>query len=256
MSWRLAKSLITLHTQVDARWPNRNKASDGTIGDSAHAAVKSEHNPNNAGVVTAIDITHDPASGADMQVLANELVASGDTRIWYIIFNRRIWEDGSWTPYSGTSDPHTNHLHLSTNQNQYSYDDPSPWNINNQGGNVSRDAITEEENDLLGWLATGVPGNSHPVFKNNVGNPLLTAERNYQGYSETRNFHLDVEDYRSGRLQNRVKQLEKSEQDLAQAVVDRDKRIVALEAQSGSGEFNAIGQALVAMISKFGYKKG
>lgn len=196
MAWRLAKSLITLRSQVDAAWPNRSKASDGTIGDAAHQATKSEHNPNAAGVVTAIDITHDPASGADMQKLADSLIASGDSRIWYIIFNRRIWEDGRWTPYSGTSDPHTNHLHLSTNQNPYSYDDPSPWNI--KGGTVSTDAVTKEEMKKLVWLANGQNAESNQAYLNDVGNNLNSVLDHLMSYKETKDFHLDVEDYRKG----------------------------------------------------------
>src|SRR5688572_5430698 len=110
MAWRLAKSLITLRNQINQLAPYRSTASDGTIGDSAHAAVKSEHNPNSAGVVTAMDITHDPAQGADMNALASKLISSGDDRIWYIIFNKRIWEGGSWSPYYGAND-HSKHLH-------------------------------------------------------------------------------------------------------------------------------------------------
>jgi len=130
MDWRLANSLITLRTQVNAMWPNRSKASDGTIGDAAHQAQHSEHNPNAAGVVTAMDITQDPANGADMQVLADMLIASKDSRTWYIIFNRRIWQaDTGWQPYSGTADPHTNHLHISVAQDAAHYDNAAKWSI-------------------------------------------------------------------------------------------------------------------------------
>lgn len=126
---RRAYSLDTLLAQVNEAWPNRNKASDGWIGDAAHAAVKSEHNPNSAGVVTAIDITHDPANGADMNKLAAELVKSNDNRMWYIIFNKRIYEVGvGWQAYYGVND-HTKHLHISTNQSASLYDDARRWSI-------------------------------------------------------------------------------------------------------------------------------
>lgn len=124
MNWRLANSLIVLRNQVNAAYPNRNRLSDGTIGDAAHALVKSEHNPNSEGVVTAMDITHDPANGADMNVFAQSLIT--DPRTWYVIFNRRIWEDGAWAPYNG-SNPHDKHLHISTKQNKASYDDTRVW---------------------------------------------------------------------------------------------------------------------------------
>jgi hypothetical protein len=67
MAWRPAKSLIQLRDQINQIAPNRSKASDGTIGDAAHASRASDHNPwvreGDAGVVTAIDITHDPDDG-------------------------------------------------------------------------------------------------------------------------------------------------------------------------------------------------
>jgi hypothetical protein len=132
MSWRLANSLITLRDQLNQLYPNRNKASDGTIGDAAHAGTVSEHNPNAAGVVTAIDITHDPANGLDIQQLANNLSSSGDSRIWYIIANKRIWEAGQWYPYTG-ADSHTSHIHISTNQTASQYDNSAMWKLNIQG---------------------------------------------------------------------------------------------------------------------------
>ncbi len=65
MNWRLAKSLETLRSQVNAVHPNRSKESDGSIGNAEHSARESDHNPNSAGVVCAIDITPDPAGGVD-----------------------------------------------------------------------------------------------------------------------------------------------------------------------------------------------
>ena len=34
MAWRVGASLLTLRDQVNAAWPNRSRASDGTIGES------------------------------------------------------------------------------------------------------------------------------------------------------------------------------------------------------------------------------
>lgn len=127
MAWRLARCLDTLRTQVNQAYPNRNKASDGTIGDSAHASTVSQHNPNSAGVVTAMDITHDPGHGADMNKLKEQLIK--DSRTWYVIFNRRIWETGiGWKNYYG-SNPHDKHLHISTKQTSNYYDNANKWNI-------------------------------------------------------------------------------------------------------------------------------
>jgi hypothetical protein len=72
--WRGAKALFRLRDQINATFPGRNKASDGLIGDAAHATRASDHNPwvidNGVGVVTAIDITHDPMQGCDAGALA------------------------------------------------------------------------------------------------------------------------------------------------------------------------------------------
>ena len=119
IAWRVARSLVRLIDQCNAAWPNRSKVSDGTIGDAAHASRVSDHNPwYGPGIVTAADITHDPAHGADMHKLAASLVASRDRRIKYIIWNRRIISGGAgpapwvWQAYGGVN-PHTRHLHLS-----------------------------------------------------------------------------------------------------------------------------------------------
>jgi hypothetical protein len=129
MGWRLAKSLETLRSQVNAKWPNRDKSSDGTIGDASHQATKSDHNPNSAGVVTAMDITHDPAHGLDARKLAETLVASRDPRIKYIISNAQIISStvSPWQsrPYTGAN-AHRAHVHVSVAGD---YDDTRPWNL-------------------------------------------------------------------------------------------------------------------------------
>ena len=62
MSWRVARSLDDLLAEVNKVAPGRKKGRDGTIGDQAHASRASRHNPNKAGVVTARDVTNDPAA--------------------------------------------------------------------------------------------------------------------------------------------------------------------------------------------------
>lgn len=127
MSWRLAKSLLTLRDQINAKWPGRSKASDGTVGDLAHASRKSDHNPLN-GVVHALDITHDPANGVDAGALAEAIRASHDPRIKYIISNARIAserDDWAWRPYSGAN-AHRHHVHFSVKAGALA-DDISPW---------------------------------------------------------------------------------------------------------------------------------
>lgn len=133
-SWRTAKSLVTLRDQANAAFPQRSKASDGTIGDGAHQSRSSDHNPwvkdGSQGVVTALDLTHDPAHGCDAHHIVDALVASRDPRIKYVIWNQRILSASVhpwvWRVYEG-SNPHTRHFHLSVSSNKALYDDASPW---------------------------------------------------------------------------------------------------------------------------------
>ena len=138
--WRVAKSLLALRRQVNERAPNRSKASDGTIGDAAHATRNSDHNPwvmeGGTGVVTAMDVTHDPANGCDADQLAEAIRAARDRRVKYLIWNRRIASaapiDGAvawtWRPYGGAN-PHAHHLHVSVQPDAATYDSELPWAI-------------------------------------------------------------------------------------------------------------------------------
>ncbi|CAL8967492.1 hypothetical protein RHODGE_RHODGE_03336 [Rhodoplanes serenus] len=132
MTWRLAASLDTLRRQIDAARPARRRDWDGTIGDAAHAARTSDHNPNSAGVVTAIDITHDPAGGVDTAALAEHLRGSRDPRIKYVISNGRIVSSTispwTWRPYTGAS-RHDKHVHISVMPDASAYDDARPWDL-------------------------------------------------------------------------------------------------------------------------------
>lgn len=134
MAWRMAKSLDVLLSQLNASRPDRSKASDGGIGDPAHAARASDHNPwYGPGIVTARDFTHDPDHGVDIAALAEELRTCRDGRIKYVICNRRIMAGAggpspwTWRPYSGTN-PHTKHLHLSVVASP-ACDDARPWQL-------------------------------------------------------------------------------------------------------------------------------
>jgi hypothetical protein len=138
--WRVALSLLKLKRQIDALHPKRKKASDGTIGDSAHASRSSDHNPwvrdaKGFGVVTAMDISHDPAGGVDCHILAE--ILKNDPRVKYIIWNRRIFNEAvsqSWRRYTGKN-PHTAHVHISVHAIPRLYDNERDWIIKALVGN-------------------------------------------------------------------------------------------------------------------------
>lgn len=121
-AWKVADSLEELRHQLDVLAPRRSKASDGSIGDAAHAGRDSDHNPwwvfLGQAYVTARDFTHDPAGGLDCAWLAERLCAQQDQRVKYLIYRQRIMagrlgpSPWVWRPYGGTN-PHEKHLHLS-----------------------------------------------------------------------------------------------------------------------------------------------
>jgi hypothetical protein len=129
---RKAQSLEVLLSQIDAKYPGRSKSSDGWIGDAAHQATKSDHNPNSAGVVQAIDITHDPANGVDTWALAETLRLNRDPRIKYVISNGRIFssvvDPWNWRPYTGAN-AHAHHVHVSVSDSAHLYDSGGPWKL-------------------------------------------------------------------------------------------------------------------------------
>jgi len=159
--WRVAESLLTLRRQVDAMAPGRNKSSDGTIGDASHQARNSDHNPNADGVVTALDITNDPAHGVDAPALGEMLRLSEDERIKYVISNARIFSSKispwKWRPYSGPN-AHTEHIHISVVGDEPEYDDPSPWQIDTVA-KIDKPPSTRRCTDIV---ATVFGGDSDP----------------------------------------------------------------------------------------------
>jgi len=109
---------VTLRKQIDAKWPKRDRRSDGWIGDPAHAARVSDHNPDRDGIVHALDIDENLGigrlrNGWQARQLANQLrryAASGlpgSKRIKYIVYENRLasgtyksswwkWRPGRW----------------------------------------------------------------------------------------------------------------------------------------------------------------
>lgn len=128
-SWTLAPALIQLRSEIDDVWPGRDRTSDGTLGDLAHSARASDHNPDSRGVVHAIDIDEDLAGrsgsypyqqagrGADLlfRWLLARCRSGAEKRVKYLIYERRIYSRTyGWREqvYSGVN-AHSHHLHIS-----------------------------------------------------------------------------------------------------------------------------------------------
>lgn len=126
MAYYLPPSLDKLRSQIIKKYGIK-KSSIGWIGDRAHQARASEHNPDADGSVDAIDVPHAPHLGIDMNILVSQLIASGDKRLQRVIWNRRIWDPKrGWRNYSGAN-PHTAHAHIETTNAGQS--NASDWKI-------------------------------------------------------------------------------------------------------------------------------
>ena len=97
MKVKLSKAAVQLREQIDDSFPDRDRASDGWIGDSRHAHRVSDHNPDAQGWVRAA------------------CKSKSEKRISYIIFDGQIaspilgWR---WRKYTGAN-KHTKHCHVS-----------------------------------------------------------------------------------------------------------------------------------------------
>jgi hypothetical protein len=135
--WILIACLKQLFAEFNLIAPNRDHASDGSIGDIAHQHEVSDHNPDETGSVPihdadhinevhAIDVDVDlNEPGLNMEMVVQFVLArcrsGAENRLRYIIYNRRIWEaDNGWRQraYTGAN-AHTEHAHFSA-----SYDTP------------------------------------------------------------------------------------------------------------------------------------
>ena len=120
--YRLSKSAIQLREQIDDTFGDRDRTSDGWIGDTRHSARQSDHNPDVSGWVRAIDVDRDLSGKVKPDImpdLADQIRLFGKSdkakRISYIIFDGKIassklgWK---WRTYTGIN-KHNHHCHIS-----------------------------------------------------------------------------------------------------------------------------------------------
>ena len=120
MKPKLCKAGIQLREQFDDCFSDRDRTSDGWIGDSRHSARKSDHNPDEQGWVRAIDIDRDLSGKAKPDLMPDvadqlRILAKRDKRISYIIFAGKIASSKSlwrWRTYTGIN-KHDHHCHIS-----------------------------------------------------------------------------------------------------------------------------------------------
>jgi hypothetical protein len=116
---KLCKAGQQLREQIDDLYMERSRKSDGWIGDTRHSARKSDHNPDENGIVRALDITSDlgthPEEAHALIEKIRKCAKRGDKRIKYLIFDGRISSpilNWKWRKYKGVN-PHRHHFHVS-----------------------------------------------------------------------------------------------------------------------------------------------
>lgn len=120
----LSPSLDRLFNEIDTRWPNRDRRTDGWFTDKRESVG---HNRGARGLVHAIDVDDD---GIDENFIMRNIYKGGDV-LRYWIWQRKIYhvrDDWKPKPYYGPS-PHTDHMHIEINQTVKAEQYKGHWGI-------------------------------------------------------------------------------------------------------------------------------
>lgn len=143
----LVPCLATLWDEFDAIAPDRDRRSDGWIGDKAHEQTVSDHNDDETGRVPirdadskpevhALDVDDDlRVPGLTMEDVVQHVLArcrsGAERRLRYIIWQHRIWEaSNGWAKraYTGPNG-HTQHAHFSASYVTARESDTGSWHL-------------------------------------------------------------------------------------------------------------------------------
>jgi len=171
-SWILVPCLVSLRNEFNKLAPGRDKASDGSIGDTAHQQESSDHNPDETGrtpyedadkvnEVHAIDVDDDLRKAGwtmdrCLQIIITRHRTGKDDRLQNVIYNRRIWSRSwGWTAreYTGAS-AHTEHAHFSARYTTAQESDTRSWGLLDS---TKEDDVSEQDvtNALEKFFARG-----------------------------------------------------------------------------------------------------
>jgi len=181
VDWILVSCLVSLREEFNQLAPDRDKSSDGSIGDDAHASSSSDHNPDETGAtpyedadsvneVHAIDVDVNlRVPGWTMeravQIIVDRHRLGSDDRLQNVIYNRRVWSRSwGWTEreYTG-SNPHDKHAHFSSRYTTPEESDTRPWGL-----------LEEDEMDFWASAAKAARGDADATAtdRNNRNNAV------------------------------------------------------------------------------------
>lgn len=121
-----AAVLKRLKAAIDARWPNRDRRTDGWIGDADHQTRTSDHNPDSrTGVVRARDIDKD---GIHIPTVLASLMAHPSTN--YVIHNGKIYRFADqFYPRAFTGNKHAGWVHVSIKRDKLAETNVATWKL-------------------------------------------------------------------------------------------------------------------------------
>jgi hypothetical protein len=173
-SWILVPCLVSLRDEFTVLAPARDRSSDGSIGDDAHASSSSDHNPDETGAtpsedadsrneVHAIDVDADLRKPGWSMAKAVEVIVTRhrdgrDNRLQNVIYNRRIWSRSwGWTArtYTG-SNPHDKHAHFSSRYTTAQESDTRSWGLLEAGDESEGTMSVQDVRDFFYSAAKGV----------------------------------------------------------------------------------------------------
>lgn len=172
-SWILVPCLVSLRDEFNDLNPDRDKTTDGSVGDEAHQQRSSNHNPDETGntphedsdsknEVHAIDVDKTGPWPAPMtfdlaiEELRKRHQDGRDNRLIEIIWNRRraTPESGwKWKDYSGEN-AHTEHAHLAASYESSREADTRPWGLVERWGDMALSSDDKEwiKNEIRQWV--------------------------------------------------------------------------------------------------------